>query len=153
LAYQRGSVWPFDTSLIVSGFRRHRLDEPAMRLFEATVAAACRFPHGRLPEFIAGNRRVDGGSPVKALRSDPLQAWSAAALPFMVTELLGLEPDGFASRLTIRRPRLPPGTDWLRLEGLRLGDAVLSVTFRRDGDAVVVEADVRSGEAQIDVEE
>lgn len=91
LAYQRGSVWPFDTSLIVSGFRRHRLDEPAMRLFEATVDAAHRFPHGRLPEFIAGNRRVDGGSPVKALRSDPLQAWSAAALPFMVTELLGLE--------------------------------------------------------------
>ena len=75
--------------------------------------ARCRagLPSGRLPEFIAGTQRLPGDGPTHTPRADPMQAWSAAAVPFMTTELLGLDADGFEKRLHIRRPRLPNGVD------------------------------------------
>ena len=67
----------------------------------ATLDAADGFRIGRLPEFIAGHQREPGDGPVHTPRADPLQAWSAASVPFMVTELLGLRADGFEKRLEI----------------------------------------------------
>jgi len=98
LAYQQGSVWPFDNSLIVSGLRRYGED-----------AAAHGFRRERLPEFIAGPQRQPRDGPTHTPRANPMQAWSAAAVPFMVTELLGLHADGFGKRLHVRRPLLPDG--------------------------------------------
>jgi glycogen debranching enzyme len=152
LAYQQGSVWPFDNSLIAAGLRRYGLDTPAERIFQSMIEAARRFPQGRLPEFLGGNRRVEGGSPARIPRSDPLQAWSAGALPFMLSELLGLEPEGFDGRLIIRRPHLPADVDWLRIEGLRLGRAVLTVAFERKGGLTDVVAEITAGEAEVRVE-
>ena len=68
-----------------------------------------------MPEFIAGTQRQPGDGPTHTPRADPLQAWSAAAVPFMVTELLGLDADGFAGRLYVRQPLLPDGVDGLVL--------------------------------------
>lgn len=61
-------------------------------------------------------------SPTNSPRADPLQAWSAAAMPFVVSELLGLSADGFAKRLHIRRPLLPDGTDTLALHRMNIGN-------------------------------
>lgn len=55
LAYQQGSVWPFDNALIVSGLRRYGQNGAALRVTAATLDAAYGFRHGRLPEFIAGD--------------------------------------------------------------------------------------------------
>ena len=120
LAYQQGSVWAFDNALIVSGLRRYGQDAAALRLMAATLDASRGFRLGRLPEFIAGATRQPGDAPVHTPRADPLQAWSAGALPFMLTELLGLQADGFAKRLHIRRPRLPDGVDTLALHDVRV---------------------------------
>jgi glycogen debranching enzyme len=153
LAYQQGSVWPFDNSLIVSGLRRYGMDEAAERLFQSMLEAARSFTHGRLPEFLGGAQRDYGDAPARIPRSDPLQAWSAGALPFMLTELLGLEPEGFEGRVIVRRPRLPPGVDWLRIEGLRVGGAELSLKFERNGARVEVVAEVTVGKARVQLEE
>lgn len=148
LAYQQGSVWAFDNALIVSGLRRYGLDEPALRIVAATLDAARGFRHGRLPEFIAGTERHPGDGPTHTPRADPLQAWSAAALPFMLTELLGLEADGFARRLTVRRPLLPDGVDWLSLRNLRVGGGIVSLRItRRDGK---VRAEVASTDGGVE---
>ena len=139
LAYQQGSVWPFDTSLIVAGLRRYGLDEPAARLVRATMDAAAAFRLHRLPEFIAGTQRQPGEEPVHTPRADPMQAWSAAALPFMLVSLLGLEIDGFDRRVTVRRPMLPPGVQHLRLAMFECGAdrIVLDVASGEDGRANV----------------
>ncbi len=139
LAYQQGSVWPFDNSLIVSGLRRYGEDEAALAVTAATVDAAQGFRNGRLPEFMAGVQRRPGDEPTHAPRADPLQAWSAAAAPFMISELLGLEADGFAGCLHIRAPRLPDGVDTLALHDLRVGEATLSLRFVRSADGASVE--------------
>ena len=136
LAYQQGSVWAFDNSLIVSGMRRYGEDAAAVRVVAATLDAAAAFHLGRLPEFIAGPQRQPGDAPTRTPRADPMQAWSAAALPFMLTELLGLSADGFARRLSVRRPLLPDGVDTLAMHDIRAGGGTAALRFTRNGDAV-----------------
>jgi glycogen debranching enzyme len=131
LAYQQGRVWPFDNALIVSGLRRYGEDEVALRVAAATLDAARGFRNGRLPEFIAGAQRLPGDGPTHTPRADPLQAWSAAAMPFMVSELLGLDADGFGNSLRIRRRLLADGVDTLALQRIRIGNATVSLRFTR----------------------
>lgn len=133
LAYQQGSVWAFDNALIVSGLRRYGEDAAALRVTAATLDAARGFRNSRLPEFIAGTQRLPGDGPTHTPRADPMQAWSAAAVPFMVSELLGLEVDGFAKAVTARRPRLPDGVDRLDLHGIQVGDVAVALSFARNG--------------------
>ncbi len=138
LAYQLGSVWPFDNSLILAGFRRYGLDDFACRICSSTLDAAKQFPHGRLPEFFAGTRREEGSSPAHCPRADPLQAWSSGAVPFMVVELLGLHPNAFDETLRIVRPVLPEPIQDVELHGLRIGASTLDLRFAREtgGDVV-----------------
>ena len=145
LAYQQGSVWPFDNALIVSGLRRHGQDAAALRVTAATLDAARSFRLGRLPEFIAGAQRLAGDAPTHTPRADPLQAWSAAAMPFMLTELLGLQADGFAKQLHIRRPVLPDGVDVACLHDVRVARTTVSLRFSRHADGVRADV-IRGGE-------
>jgi glycogen debranching enzyme len=145
LAYQQGSVWPFDNALIVSGLRRYGEDAAALRITAATLDAAHGFRRNRLPEFIAGAQREPGDGPTHTPRADPMQAWSAAAVPFMMTELLGLHADGFAGRLYVRRPLLPDGVDGLALHSLRAAGGTASLRFTRQGDAARTEVIASDG--------
>jgi glycogen debranching enzyme len=144
LAYQQGSVWPFDNALIVAGLRRYCHDAAALRVAAAVLDAARGFPLGRLPEFMAGLQRGAGDMPPHAPRADPLQAWSAGALPFILAELLGLRVNGFERRLHVRRPMLPDGVERLTLHDLPVGNTRVSLRFGRCAGeirAVVEEAE------------
>ncbi len=145
LAYQQGSVWAFDNALIVSGLRRYGEDAAALRVTAATLDAARGFRNGRLPEFIAGAQRMPGDAPTHTPRADPLQAWSAAAVPFMVSELLGLSADGFARRLHVHRPLLPDGVDTLALHDVQVGAAKLSLRFTRRPDGAATQVIANDG--------
>jgi glycogen debranching enzyme len=136
-AYQQGAVWPFDNALIVAGLRRYEADEAALSVFRATLAAASAFRDGRLPEFLAGVERRLGARPTRSPRAEPMQAWSASAIPFMITELLGLEADGFERRLLVRRPVLPEGISTMVIDNVRLGDGVATVCFNQANDRPV----------------
>ena len=135
LAYQQGSVWAFDNALIVSGLRRYGEDAAALRVTAATLDAARGFSNSRVPEFIAGTQREPGDAPTHTPRADPLQAWSAASVPFIVSELLGLSVDGFSKSITARRPMLPNGVDRLELHDIEVGEAKVSLSFTRSGQA------------------
>jgi glycogen debranching enzyme len=139
LAYQQGSVWPFDNSLIVAGLRRYGEDAAALRIVAATLEAARGFEHSRLPEFFAGFQREPGARPSHTPRADPMQAWSAAATPLMLAEILGLQADGFNRTLRIERPLLPEGVDTLTLRRLRVAGGACSLAFRRRDERVDVE--------------
>ena len=82
---------------------------------------------------------------------DP-QAWAAGTLPFLLTTLLGFEPDAFAKRLRIGHPILPKGLDRLDVKGLRVGRASVDLVFqkgRTDVDADVIRID---GELEVQVD-
>jgi hypothetical protein len=113
--------------------------------------AALEFDLLRLPGFFSGVARRTGDPPARCPRADPLQAWSAGALPMMVTALLGLEPDGFEGRLRIVRPQLPGGVSRLELRRLRVGNAHVDLRFVRHGGTVAVEPLVVDGALAVSV--
>jgi glycogen debranching enzyme len=135
LSYQLGSVWPHDNALILAGLRRYGCDAQAQRVFEALQDAAGGLRGHRLPELYAGlERGADERHPVRYPVACSPQAWAAAAMPYALVSLLGLVPDALECRLQIVEPRLPARMDRLSLRGLRVGEAVLDLTFLRSSD-------------------
>ena len=138
LAYHLGTVWPHDNSLIAAGFKRYGLDEAALRVFDGLKEAAMHFEAGRLPELFGGFAREDYGIPVSYPVACQPQAWSAGAMPYLLTTLLGLEPDAFEYTLRIVRPTLPQGVNRVEVHGLEVGKSRTDLLFERDGDQVAV---------------
>lgn len=153
LSYQLGSVWPHDNALILAGFRRYGCDPEAQRVFAALQDAAGGLRSHRLPELYAGfERGPDERHPVRYPVACSPQAWAAAAMPYALASLLGLEPAALECRLRIVDPRLPARLDRLSLTGVRVGEAVLDLTFLRSSDDNVgVSWMVRQGPLVVEV--
>jgi glycogen debranching enzyme len=135
LSYQSGSVWPHDNALILAGFRRYGCDTQAQRVFAALHDAAGGLRGHRLPELYGGfERGMAERHPVRYPVACSPQAWAAAAMPYALVSLLGLEPDALEHRLRIVEPRLPPGVDHLSLTQVRVGDGLADLSFLRSSD-------------------
>jgi len=152
IAYHLGTVWPHDNSLLAAGFRRFGRDKEALRIFQGLFDAAFHFHAHQLPEVFCGFSRQEYEIPVNYPVACHPQAWAAGTLPFLVTILLGLEPDAFGKRLRIIHPILPPGLDRLDVQGLRVGKSSVDLAFQRGRtgvDAGVISVD---GELEVQVE-
>jgi glycogen debranching enzyme len=158
--YHLGSVWPFDNGLIVAGFRRYGFDQPAWTVITAMFESARQFDVYRLPELFSGFDREEYEVPVHYPVACHPQAWSAGALPYALTTLLGLVPDGFNHRLKIVRPLLPEEIGPIEIRSIAVGGAHADLIFTpsvngtaevkvlvRDGD---LEVDVISGQGEYD---
>jgi glycogen debranching enzyme len=88
LSYHRGSIWPHDNAVVVSGLARYGLREEAARVTRGLVEAAARHDY-RLPEVMAGHSRDDHPDPVPYPHSCSPQAW-AAATPLALLTATGL---------------------------------------------------------------
>lgn len=144
LNYHLGSVWPFDTSLIVAGLRRYGLDDMAVKLVDDMLDAAACFALGRLPEFYVGLQREADLFPARCPFAEPMQAWSAGAVPYMLVSLLGLQRgrDG----VELERPVLPKRVRRLALRGLSSGSTRFDCDVTVDA-AGEVRAAVKPGTA------
>jgi glycogen debranching enzyme len=151
MSYHLGSVWPHDNALAVSGFRRYGHDAQAVRVFDAVLDAAVNLRGHRLPELFCGHdRSVSEERPISYPVACSPQAWAAGALPHALWNLLGLRPDALAARLTVQRPRLPRGVDWLEMHGLAIGRARVDLRFERDADDHVrLDAKVGAGDLEV----
>jgi glycogen debranching enzyme len=79
------------------------------------------------------------------------QAWASAA-PFSLLEAaLGLESDPAAGELRLRCPSLPKFLNEVTLRDLRVGDARVDVTVRRDGAGVAVSVLHTQGPVEVSV--
>ncbi|HXM53813.1 MAG TPA: glycogen debranching N-terminal domain-containing protein [Candidatus Dormibacteraeota bacterium] len=152
VGYHTGAVWPHDNSLVVAGLARSGFTEAAVRLFGAQLDAAARLPGHRLPEAFSGRARGRAGAPLPYPSACIPQAWASGAVPFMLTETLGLVPDAPNGRLTVRRPALPPGVGSVTLRGVKLAGASLDLRFARDGRRVRAEVVRQTGTATVTVE-
>jgi len=147
LSYQLGSVWPHDNALILAGFKHYGCNSEARQLFAALHDAAGGLRGHRLPELYAGFERGPGErQPVRYPVACSPQAWAAAAMPYALVSLLGLQPDALEHRLRIVDPSLPAGIDRLSLARVRVGTGVVDLTFLRSfDDNVGVSWQVREG--------
>ena len=131
-------MWPHDNALAVAGLRNYGLDEQAAELADALLEAALTFPAYRLPELFSGDSREYRAVPTPYPVASRPQAWSAAAIPYVLMTMLGLHANG-PHHLTIVRPLLPRGMTEARVSNLRLPGGSVDLTFRRGQTGVSVE--------------
>jgi glycogen debranching enzyme len=130
-SYHRGTVWPVEQGSFALGLARYGLHDHLDRLAAAVFDATAIFEHGRLPELFSGHSR-DDEHPFPALypQANAPQAWSASTLFLIVQSLLGLYPYA-PSNLLFVDPRLPEWLPALAIRDLQVGDATISLEFRR----------------------
>lgn len=131
VSYHRGTVWPHDNALIVAGLQKYGCHEEAARIVGGMIDAATHFPLHRLPEVFSGFPREGYGTPIRYPVACHPQAWASGSIPFMISSLLGLEPEGFDNRLRINRPTLPPHVDHLEVLGIGIGNGRADMAFHR----------------------
>jgi len=59
-------------------------------------------------------------------------------MPYLLTTLLGLEPEGHENRLRVVRPILPDFVNHVEIRRLGIGEARADLRFEREGQRVEV---------------
>jgi glycogen debranching enzyme len=134
LGYHLGAVWPVENATIALGFKRYGLDDHLDQLAEGLFAAIAHCRDLRLPEALTGHDRDEFPHPLPYPRSQSPQAWSASATIQLLQTMLGIYPFAPAHVLGLVRPRLPAWLPSVTVEGLRVGDATVTLRFERDAD-------------------
>jgi glycogen debranching enzyme len=133
-AYHRGSVWPVEHGTFALGAARAGLHDAVARICRAQFETAGNFEYFRLPECFSGHPRNDA-HPFPAIypAANAPQAWSSSTVVVLLQALLGLQPYA-ADGLLLLDPHLPDWLPEITLDGLRVGDAVARIRFRRGDD-------------------
>ncbi len=131
-SYHRGTVWPVTSAAFVLAFARYGLHGEMHRLAKALFEAAALFENQRLPEVFGGHARSqENPFPGLYTQADWPQAWSASA-PFAVMQaLLGIYPYAPANLLFLD-PHLPEWLPEVSVQQLKVGQAEITLRFRRD---------------------
>jgi glycogen debranching enzyme len=130
---------------------RYGFAEEANQVLTALYEAALQFPYYRLPELFCGIARTAYGVPIGYPVACSPQAWAAGALPFMLSQSLGLYPTAGTS-LRIARPVLPRWLGDVRVHGLRVGNARIDLTFaqpRAAGEPAKVKVQQKGGPVEV----
>jgi glycogen debranching enzyme len=152
LSYHNGTVWPHDNALIVAGLVSYGLHHEAMKTFDGLAAAMAYFRDRRLPELFCGIGKRSGAVVRYPVACSP-QAWASAAPLLLLQSILGIEADAPHRRLVIRNPRLPRSVRKFEIHGMRIGSALVSVSFRRVGARCHVDKlDVTGGPLKTDIQ-
>ena len=134
MSYHNGSVWPHDNALVILGMALYGRAREALPVIRGLHEAAISAEFQRLPELFCGMERQRGVRLVRYPVSCSPQAWASAAFFLILQATLGLFPEAPARVLHIRNPVLPDFLDELTVSGLTVGDARVSLHFRRHGD-------------------
>jgi hypothetical protein len=133
-AYHLSTVWPVENATFVLGMRRYGLGDHADRIVTGLFEAARHFTDLRLPEAWSGEGPGETPVPIPYPAANSPQAWSASAAIQLVQMIVGLYPFAPARLLAVVEPRLPAWLPALTIRDLRVGDARVSLHFRRAAD-------------------
>ncbi len=136
ISYHNGSVWPHDTSLILSGLSRYGFTEETIKVAQGLLKALEQYSSERLPELFAGFSFAQYGTPVEYPTANSPQAWATGAVILLTRALIGLEVNAPARQVSLN-PIAIPGMSYLSLKGIPLGgDHVDVVITIKDGNAI-----------------
>jgi glycogen debranching enzyme len=133
MSYHNGSVWPHDNAIIAAGLKRYGHDAAVRRIADALFDVATSARDFRLPELYCGFDRSERPAVVAYPVACIPQAWAAAAPFLLLQAMLGISADAPARALRIERPVLPDWLGRIGLERVRIGDASVTLDFKRDG--------------------
>jgi glycogen debranching enzyme len=142
MSYHNGSVWPHDTALSALGLSYYGERAGVVKLTSAMFECATQLEM-RLPELYCGFPRAAGEQPVAYPVACLPQAWAAGSVFMLLQACLGLSIDSEGAQVEVRDPALPVGIDRLSINGLRIGDGGIDLTFERQGNRVAVHSNSR----------
>jgi glycogen debranching enzyme len=103
----------------------------------------------RLPELYCGFQRRHGEGPTLYPVACNPQAWSSAAVFFLLQACLGLRVDIATDRLYFEDPRLPMTVDELKITNLKVGYTTLDILLVRQDNSVSVTVPRRTGKTEV----
>ncbi len=143
-SYHGGAVWPLYTGWVSWAEYAAGRSESAFRHWWQNVEACFERQKGAWDEVLHGHED-------RAAGVCPDQAWSTAmAVAPLVYGLLGAEPDAVKGRLRLR-PQIPAAWDRLEARRLRMGDAAVSLDYRREGDRHTFRLEQEAGAVPVTV--
>ena len=147
MSYHNGSVWPHDTAICAAGMSRYGHRSSAAVLLESQFQAASHFDL-RLPELFCGFTRRAGEPPIAYPVACMPQAWAAGSVFMVLQACLGVEIDGWTSKVMLTQPYLPQGVDRVALWGLEVGDHRVDVRLGRT-DSMQLEPTVATSHPEV----
>jgi glycogen debranching enzyme len=153
MSYHNGSVWPHDNALIAAGLKRYGFHKQTNRIATAMFDAAIFEEYMRLPELFCGFTRRTPNRPVGYPVACSPQAWAAGSPFLLLQAMLGLSAQAHNNLLTINSPVLPPWINTVELKNLRVGDSVLHLVFRREGETTSFSMLNKEGSVRVVMEE
>lgn len=149
VGYHVGTIWPHDNAICAAGFARYGLSDEARQVTGVMLEATSHFRNARLPELFCGFDRSSSPLPVPYPVACSPQAWAAGSLFQMLSASLGMRPDAGAHRLEFVAPSLPEWLPELHIDNLRVGDAMVDLSFAARDGSVPVHIRHRTGDLDI----
>jgi glycogen debranching enzyme len=153
MSYHNGSVWPHDNALIAAGIKRYGYHKQTNRIATAMFETANHSDYMRLPELFCGFTRRTPNRPVSYPVACSPQAWAAGSPFLLLQAMLGLSAMAQENLLTINSPVLPPWLNTVELKNLRVGDSMLHLIFRREGETTSFSMLNKEGSVRVVMEE
>jgi glycogen debranching enzyme len=149
MSYHNGSVWPHDNALIAWGLSGEKdktlLEKIVTGLFDASIF----FDLHRMPELFCGFPRRTGEAPTLYPVACAPQAWAAGSVFLMLQACLGMQIDAPNSVIRFVHPMLPESVSSVRIAGIRVGSAEVSLEITRNEKTVSIAILDRHGEIDI----
>jgi glycogen debranching enzyme len=150
MSYHDGSVWPHDNALIGLGFSYYGLQKQVASILEGLHEASRHVELHRLPELFCGfHRRPETNGPTLYPVACSPQAWAAGSVFMLVQACIGLSVRAPERQICFRQPSLPSNLNEVRVQNLRVGDAVADFVIRRSDGGVKVEILRKVGSIEI----
>jgi glycogen debranching enzyme len=127
--YQVGAVWPHDNGIIANGMCLIGESTRAHTVIKAMLDVSLSQSDMRLPELFDGFKRDNTRLPIPYQVACVPQLWAAGCAFHMVAGLLGLSYDADSKTLKVTKPSLPAWLGHVQVDGLKMGDAEVNLTF------------------------
>jgi glycogen debranching enzyme len=130
LSYHLGTVWPVENATLLFGLKRFGFEQEVHRLARALYDLAVIWRGHRIPECIGGYSREESNGPGAYPQANAPQTWNQSVFPILLQTILGILPVAPLRLLTVY-PVLPDWLPEITLRNLRVGEASITLRFRR----------------------
>jgi glycogen debranching enzyme len=152
MSYHNGSIWPHDNAIIAEGLRKIGRATDAHKLMLGLLDVAQFEPDFRLPELFCGFDRDTSFRPIEYPVSCSPQAWAAGSSLQLLKSCVNLQPDACKGILRVVEPALPEWLSKVTIRGLRVGSAVLDLTFSANDGLSSCQVLHKSGKMKVIIE-
>lgn len=152
MSYHNGSIWPHDNAIIAEGMRKIGRVEDAHKIMLGLLEAAQFQPDFRLPELFCGFERDGSYRPIDYPVSCSPQAWAAGAIFQLLKTCVNFQPDACHNLLRVVEPSLPQWMDKFTVQGLRVGSAVVGLSFSNQNGRGSCQVLNKSGKVRVVIE-